>query len=251
MERRDRAIVTAGLAGLSCLAWLYLIYDGTTHLTCRALMRVAPHAWGLTHVALLFAMWAVMMVAMMVPSVSPMVFTFASVNRQRREHARPFVPTWMFLCGYLVAWAVFSALATLGQWALHASALVSSAMVVTSPWVAAALLIAAGLFQFTPLKRACLVHCRTPLTFLMTEWREGWFGAFLMGLRHGAYCVGCCWILMSLLFVAGVMNVFWIAVISLVVLAEKILPAGPGFSRTAGWLLMAGGGTWLVSGALR
>jgi predicted metal-binding membrane protein len=196
-------------------------------------------------------MWAVMMVAMMVPSVSPMVLTFMSVNRARCERQRPFVPTWIFLSGYLVAWTAFSALATIGQWALHGSALVSSAMVVTSPWLAAALLVAAGLFQLTPLKRACLVRCRAPLTFLMTEWREGWSGAFLMGLRHGAYCVGCCWLLMSLLFVAGVMNLLWVAAISLLVLAEKALPAGPRLGRTAGRLLLAGGVAWLVSGALR
>ncbi len=241
--KRDRAFVLAGLVAVSALSWLYLFYD-ERHMACMALMRgVAPRLqpWTGSDGALMFAMWAVMMVAMMVPSVAPMVLLFAAVNRRRREAERPYVPTVVFLLGYLVVWTFFSALATAAQWQLHAAALLSPAMVVASPLLGAALLIAAGLFQFTPLKRACLIHCRTPLSLLMTEWREGSWGAFVMGLRHGSYCLGCCWFLMALLFVAGVMNLLWVALLSGFVLAEKIVPRGQELSLVAGVALTVWG----------
>ncbi|MBI3083197.1 MAG: DUF2182 domain-containing protein [Candidatus Omnitrophica bacterium] len=239
--RRDRTFVLAGLIAISTLSWAYLFYD-ERHMGCMAAMSAAAprlQPWAASDGVLMFAMWAIMMVAMMVPSVSPMVLTFAMVNRKRREQERPFVPTAVFLLGYLAVWTVFSALATAAQWKLHAAALLSPAMVVTSPLLGAGLLLAAGLFQLTPLKRACLVHCRTPLSFLMAEWREGKWGAFVMGLRHGGYCVGCCWFLMALLFVAGVMNLLWVALLSGLVLAEKIVPRGRALSLAAGVALTA------------
>jgi predicted metal-binding membrane protein len=140
----------------------------------------------------------------------------------------------MFLLGYLLVWTAFSALAALAQWALHATALLSPKMVSTSPLLGGLLLIAAGVFQWTPLKRACLSHCRSPLSFLMTDWREGKFGALLMGLKHGVFCTGCCWVLMALLFVAGVMNMWWVAVITILVLIEKVVPRGLQIGRVAG-----------------
>ncbi len=242
--QQDQVLVSAGLAGVSALAWLYMFYE-PLGMRCaemgRQMAMPVMDAWGGGELVLLFAMWAVMMVAMMVPSAAPMMLMFAAINRTRRAQERPFVPTSVFLLGYLAAWTGFSALATVAQWALHATALLSPAMVLTSPVLGGALLLTAGIFQFTPFKRACLVHCRTPLGFLMTEWREGMCGAFLMGLRHGLYCVGCCWFLMMLLFVAGVMNLLWVAVISAFVLVEKIAPAGQWVSRSAGVLLIASG----------
>src|ERR1700690_3554352 len=178
-----------------------------------------------------------MMVAMMIPSAAPMILTFAMVNRKRREQERPFVPTGIFLLGYLAVWTGFSALAAVAQWILHARALLSPMMVSTSPILGGGLLIAAGIFQWTPLKNACLTHCRSPLGFLMTDWREGRWGALFMGLKHGAYCAGCCWILMALLFVAGVMNLWWIAIIAVLVLLEKVAPKGFGVGKIAGVFL--------------
>jgi len=199
------------------------------------------HEWGATAVLLLFVMWAVMMVAMMVPSAAPMVFAFLSVNHRRQAAGRAFVPVGIFLSGYLVIWTAYSAVATLAQWGLHKAALLSPAMTATSPVLNGSLLIAAGIFQWTPFKRGCLKGCRSPLSFLMSEWRDGWAGAFIMGLRHGSFCVGCCWILMALLFVAGVMNLLWVAVITIFVLAEKTVPRGELLGHVAGVALVAAG----------
>jgi predicted metal-binding membrane protein len=193
----------------------------------------------------LFLMWAEMMVAMMVPSAAPMVLTFALVNRKRREQEQPYVRTGFFLLGYLVVWTAFSAIAAIAQWLLHAEALLSSRMVSTSPFVGGALLIAAGIFQWTPLKDRCLMQCRSPLNFLMTDWREGRRGALAMGLKHGVYCTGCCWFLMALLFVAGVMNVWWIGIIAGFVLVEKLAPKGLWIGRIAGAGLVIWGG-WMM-----
>ena len=251
--RHDRAVVAAGLAGLTAVGWAALGYQARA-MPCAAMGMAmsAPDlgAWGVGDLWALFAMWAIMMAAMMTPSVAPMVLVFADVNRRRREVARPFVPTGVFLVGYLAAWTAFSALATLAQWGLHAAAWLSPMMALTHSLAGGIVLASAGLFQFTPLKRACLVHCRTPLSFLMTEWREGARGALVMGWRHGSYCVGCCWLLMALLFVAGVMNLVWVAVIAGFVLAEKVAPARWHVSRLAGALLL-GWGIWIATGALR
>ena len=177
----------------------------------------------------------------------PVILTFASVNRRRLAQQRPFVPTAIFLCGYVVVWTGFSVLAALIQWGLHAAALLSPMMVGTSPILGGLLLVVAGVFQWTPLKNACLRHCRSPLGFLMTDWREGRSGAFIMGLRHGSYCTGCCWLLMALLFVAGVMNLLWVATITVFVLVEKALPRGDVVGRVAGGVLVIAGLALLFS----
>jgi predicted metal-binding membrane protein len=242
--KRDRAIVLAGLAGLAALAWAYLLAPAwrTPHQD-MAMAMAMPHmrAWGATEVFLTWVMWAVMMVAMMTPSAAPMILTFAALNRRRRAHQGPFVPTTVFVLGYLLVWGGFSVLATLAQWGLHTAALLSPMTVITSPIVGSLLLMAAGLFQWTPLKSTCLRQCRSPLGFVMTEWREGTWGALAMGLRHGSYCVGCCWVLMALLFVAGVMNLLWVAAIAALILVEKVLPRGELVGRVAGVVLLLAG----------
>ena len=197
--------------------------------------------WSVAAVVPLFLMWSEMMVAMMLPSAAPMILTFAMVNRKRREREQPFVPTAIFVLGYLAIWTAFSLIAALAQWALHGTALLSPMMVSTSRWLAGVLLIAAGLFQWTALKHACLRHCRSPLSFLLTDWREGNRGAFIMGLKHGAFCAGCCWFLMALLFVAGVMNMWWVAALTLLVLVEKLAAKGVWVGRGAGVLLVLWG----------
>jgi predicted metal-binding membrane protein len=163
------------------------------------------------------------------------------VNRKRREQQRPFVPTMIFLLGYLAVWAGFSAVAAVAQWILHGLALLSPMMTGTSPVLGGILLAGAGIFQWTPLKNACLAQCRSPLGFLLADWREGRWGAFIMGLKHGAFCTGCCWFLMTLLFVAGVMNLWWIAVITVFVLLEKITPRHWHMAKVAGAILVGWG----------
>jgi predicted metal-binding membrane protein len=203
--------------------------------------RPQMQAWGVLELVLLFVMWAVMMVAMMVPSAAPLILIFAAVYRKRQERQDPAVPTAIFLTGYLLVWTGFSGLATLAQWGLHTAALLSPMMVSTSSILGGVLMLAAGIFQWTSLKHACLTHCRSPIGFLMTHWQEGTRGAFIMGLEHGTYCVGCCWILMTLLFVAGVMNLVWVAFIAAFVLAEKVLPRGDLVGRLAGGMLILAG----------
>ena len=224
--KRDRAIVLAALAGLSALAWAYII--------ALAWRMPRMQAWGATEVLLTWVMWAVMMVAMMTPSAAPMILTYATMNRRRQAQQGPFVSTTVFVQGYLLVWGGFSIVATLGQWGLHATALLSPMMVSTSPMLGGLLVLTAGLFQWTPLKSICLGQCRSPLGFVMTEWREGTWGALLMGLRHGSYGVGCCWVLMALLLVAGVMNLLWVAALAAFVLVEKGLPRGELVGRVAG-----------------
>jgi predicted metal-binding membrane protein len=239
--RRDRVIVTAGLVLVAGLGWVYLAY-----LVRRmAGMDMSPgiampqmRTWGVVDLGLVFVMWAVMMVAMMVPSASPLILMVAAANRKRRGRDDPLVPTGVFLTGYLAVWTAFSVAATATQWGLHTTALLSPAMVGTSPVLGGLLLLTAGLFQFTSLKQACLTYCRSPLGFVMGHWREGSVGALRMGLEHGLYCVGCCWVLMVLLFVAGVMNLLWVAAISLFVLAERVLPKGALIGRFGGVALV-------------
>jgi predicted metal-binding membrane protein len=246
--RRERLIVGGCLVAIVVLAWVYLLQTKMTmpDMDMPGMVMVDLQPWGPATVLLLFVMWAVMMVAMMVPSAAPMILAFLTVNQRRQAAARPFVPVTIFILGYLAVWTVFSALATLAEWGLHEAALLSTTMSATSPAMNGGLLIAAGVFQWTPLKRACLKGCRSPLSFLMSEWHEGYAGAFVMGLRHGAYCVGCCWFLMALLFVAGVMNLLWVAVIALFVLAEKALPKGELLARVAGIALMIAGAAMIA-----
>lgn len=241
--RRDRLIVLAGLVGISALAWAYLIYltfeMGSMDMAMD--MAASMQTWTVMDLVLLFVMWAVMMVAMMVPTATAMILAFATINRRRRMQEQPYVPTAIFLGGYLIVWTGFSALATLAQWGLHETALLSPMMVSTSPILGGLLLLTAGVYQWTPLKYACLKHCRSPLGFLMTDWREGPRGALIMGLRHGMFCTVCCWFLMALLFVAGVMNLLWVATITLFVLVEKVVPRGDIVGRVAGGVLVIAG----------
>ena len=195
---------------------------------------------------LLLAMWWVMMVGMMLPSVAPMILTFASINRNRRNRGEPYAPAALFTAGYLLAWGGFSVAATLAQWALERAALLSPMdMTTDSRLLGGVLFLAAGLYQFTPVKLACLRVCRSPIDFVVNHWRDGLVGALRMGLTHGLYCLGCCWILMLLLFVGGVMNLLWVAALGGAVLAEKLTP-GPWIGRIGGGLMMAYG-VWLLA----
>lgn len=253
--RRDRRIVLAGLAGITALSWAYLIYLAWRMAAMPMQMQMPGMAmpqwqpWGAVDFVLMFLMWAVMMVAMMVPSASPMILTFTTVQRDRLANGDAVVPTAVFLAGYAIVWSTFSLAATLAQWWLHQAALLSPMMVSTSPMLGGLLLVAAGAFQWSRLKHACLSKCSSPLGFLLTEWRDGHRGALVMGLRHGAFCAGCCWALMALLFVGGVMNLLWVAAIAAFVLIEKIAPQEIPVAHLAGLGLMAWGG-WLLLGGI-
>jgi predicted metal-binding membrane protein len=249
--KRDRVVVAFGLAAIATLSWTYLIYMdwGMRHMDVGMEMIIMPamQHWTAWDLGLVFLMWAVMMVAMMVPAASPVILLFAEINRRRNEHQGTFLSTGQFLLGYLTAWTGFSALATLAQWGLLTAALVSPMMESTSKALGGGLLLGAGLFQFSRLKYTCLAHCRSPMGFLATEWRDGLGGAFRMGLKHGGYCLGCCWALMGLLFAFGVMNLLWVAGISILVLAEKIAPFKRLVSSVAG-LVFIGWSAWIVFG---
>jgi len=261
--RRERLIVGGCLVAMVLVAWSYLFHYRAAMpgmdmpgmdmskmdmrgMDMSGMTMPDPYAWSVAAILLLFVMWVVMMVAMMVPSASPMILAFLTVNHRRAAAARPLVPVGAFLAGYLAVWSAFSAVATLAQWGLHRAALLSPQMAATSRLLSGGLLLAAGVFQFTRFKLACLRGCRSPLSFLLTEWREGASGAFTMGLRHGSYCLGCCWALMALLFVAGVMNLFWVAVIALLVMAEKILPRGELLAHVTGAALTIAGVTLMA-----
>jgi predicted metal-binding membrane protein len=246
----QRLVIYAGLAGIILLAWGYLVYmAGTLQKTSMGMDISMPsmQAWGVTDTSLTFLMWVVMMVAMMTPSALPVILMYRTISRTQHKENDRLSSTWLFLLGYLVTWTGFSAVATLGQWGLHSAALLTPMMASASPLLGGALLVGAGVYQFTPLKDACLSHCRTPMGFLMAEWREGKTGALVMGMRHGLYCVGCCWLMMALLFVGGVMNLVWVALIAAYILVEKVVPARMWLSRIAGIAAIAWG-LWLVAG---
>lgn len=201
--------------------------------------------WSTGYFWMMLSMWAVMMVGMMLPSVSPMVLIYAAVARKSEEQGMPLASTWVFTLGYVVIWIVFSLLVTIAQWGFDRAALLSPMMVANSPRVGAGILVAAGIYQMLPVKEACLKHCRSPIHFISTHWQPGKIGALKMGLSHGIFCVGCCWVLMLLLFVGGVMNLMWIAAITIFVLLEKVLPLGDTGGRRMGMVMIAGGGTIL------
>jgi predicted metal-binding membrane protein len=267
---RDRAVVVAALLAVIALAWAYILLGAGTGMSVFEMtptpfggdtetmamgagsdivMAMAPMAWTPGYAALMFFMWWIMMVAMMLPSAAPMIMLFARFNRSQRDKGAPYVPTGVFALGYLWVWAGFSMVAVAAQWGLERSGLLSSMMASTSVALGAVLLIAAGLYQLTPLKYACLKHCRSPLFFISHHWRPGEWGALRMGLEHGAFCAGCCWFLMALLFYGGVMNLFWIIGLALFVLLEKVAPAGHWVGWITGIGLVAWGGGLLLIAA--
>jgi predicted metal-binding membrane protein len=258
--RRERAVVIAALAILTALAWMDLAWladdmamGGMDMSEFRmipagqGLMMPAGAPWQPIEFAYVFAMWTVMMIGMMTPSVAPMILIYARVGRQADMSGQPFAASAWFAAGYLVAWMAFSLAATFAQWALQRAALLTPMMESASNVLGGVVLIAAGVYQWTPVKEACLSYCQAPLTFIM---RHGGFhreaaGALTLGFRHGLYCIGCCWALMLLLFVGGIMNLLWIAALAMLVLFEKTVPFGKSVSRVAGVAFIAMG-AWLL-----
>jgi predicted metal-binding membrane protein len=227
--------------------WL-LLFWGATNMESPAAELAMPmsSAWSVANWMAVFVMWAVMMSAMMLPSATPMVLCFAGLNRRRGEHAR----SLHFVVAYIILWAGFGAVATAAQWTLQAIGLVTPMAVSTSVPLSAGLLLIAGIFQFSPLKHACLRACRSPLGFLMSDWRDGLWGAWRMGFRHALYCLGCCWALMTLLFVGGVMNILWIAALAALAAMEKLAPKGEWVAQILGGVMIVVGIFNLVRPAL-
>ena len=250
--RRDRAIMIAALSVLTVLAWADLVWlanDMAMGGMDMTGFRMIPAGQGLMMPAgYMFAMWVEMMIGMMTPSVAPMILIYARVGRQALMDGKPFAGIAWFAGGYLLAWTAFSLAATSAQWALERATLLTPMMVSASNILGGVVLIVAGLYQWTPLKEACLSHCQAPLRFILGHggFRSDPTGALTLGLRHGLYCIGCCWALMALLFVGGVMNLFWIAALAILVLLEKVIPSGRIIARLAGLAFMAGGGWMLI-----
>jgi predicted metal-binding membrane protein len=248
--RRDRVAVAATLVVLVALAWVYLWRDAATMSAMDAMegmegmsaMSMGASPW--RDAALMFVMWSVMMVGMMLPSAAPAILLYTAMVRRNRERGSVLPAAWTFAAGYLAVWTGFSGAATALQLALERAALLAPMAAASRP-LAAGLLIVAGIYQWLPLKEACLRHCRNPMEFMLTNWRGGAAGPFRMGAGHGLYCLGCCWALMLLLFVAGVMNLLWVALIAVYVLLEKLVPGGRWMSRVAGAAMMLAGG-WLA-----
>ena len=265
--RRDRLLTLLALAVLTVLAWIWLAQGAGMDMAPRATldpfphraggamaempgmadmpgMTAAPEPWTPARLALAFSMWWVMMVAMMLPAATPLILLHARSARQASGGA----PTGPFVGGYLAIWALFSLIATAAHALLdQAGVLAPMTMGSVARWFSATVLIAAGLYQVSPLKGACLAHCRNPAQFLSRHYRPGRGGAFRMGVRHGAFCVGCCWLLMALLFVGGVMNLAWIAALTLLVAAEKLLPGGRYVAYAAGVGFIAWGALTLAA----
>ena len=248
--RRDRAIVILGLAGVAALSWICTVLL-VLEMTSAHAGAAVPHgpAWRGLEVAPLFLMWVLMMAAMMVPAAAPNLLALAGAQRKGRERQDPIARASLFLSGDLLVWTGFSLLAALAQWRLHAAALMSPSMASTNAVLSGALLLSVGVFQFTPVKKACLRRCRAPLAAAVSGSRDRPRGAFLMGLEHGAFSAGSCAALMLVLFVTGVMSFLWMAILTGFLVLEKIAPEGPWISRVAGTLLAAWGG-WMLLGAL-
>jgi predicted metal-binding membrane protein len=253
LGRRDRLLIAGCIGVIAALAWAYLFYldrqmsASMEYDRMMADMGMAmSEPWRTVDVLFAAVMWTVMMIGMMAPSAAPVLLLFAASVRARQP-ATPFAPPVVaFAAGYVLVWTAFSVVAALAQWGLHETSMLSSAMAASSGWLAGSILIGAGVYQFTPIKAACLTRCRSPLGFLMGHWRSGTSGALRMGARHGVECVGCCWALMCVLFAVGVMNLLWVAAISAFVLLEKVGPRGVLASRVAGVAAAAAGLVLLV-----
>lgn len=242
-RQADRVILAFVLGGVALVAWLYLfaLAAAMGDMSSRLAMPMSAQ-WTVRDWSFMTTMWVVMMIGMMLPSAFPMITAYHQFTRSESVEGS----TPLFTVGYLVMWTAFAMVAAGLQWLLHNAALVTPMGVSASPILGGSLLLAAGAFQFTPLKSACLNECRTPVGFLMTEWRDGRKGALVMGMRHGAYCVTCCWALMVLLFVLGVMNLVWVAVLAGIVIVEKVTPRPEIVTSVLGGLLILWGAGLVV-----
>jgi predicted metal-binding membrane protein len=276
----DRVIVAAALGLVLLTSWIYVLSGAGMDVSAfamssvdmalgrsdpsqsgtgdkigamsNAMSRMAmPVAWTVDYALLMFFMWWIMMIAMMLPSAAPMVLLYAKIARSPSAGINVSAAPWntaLFTLGYLLCWAAFSVAAVALQRAFESLGILSPMMLnSTNALFAGGILVLAGLYQMTPLKKACLEHCRSPIAFLSQNWRDGSGGALVMGLQHGVYCLGCCWGLMAILFFGGIMNLYWIIGLAVIVFLEKLLPAGPRLGQVTGALLLAWGATFFYS----
>jgi predicted metal-binding membrane protein len=248
---RDQLTVAAALLGVAALAWLYLILRGDSMVAdpMGPMESTTLHAWSASDYVLTWTMWVVMMAAMMLPTIIPLTHMYVAIGTKARRQGSPVPPTAVFVAGYLLVWTAFSLVATTAQFVLDRATLLTDNARTTSLSVAGGLLLATGVYELTPLKRSCLRACRGPADFIVHRWRKGTLGALQLGAHAGMFCLGCCALLMTLLFVGGVMNLLWVAIIATFVLVEKLLPAGELTSRLAGVAMAVGGIGLLVAAA--
>ena len=239
----QRNVILALLLILAAAAWVLLAWQGTG---IDMAMAMASLTMGM-RAPLFLAIWIVMMVAMMFPTAAPMVLTFHQVQLSKRRRGEAFVATWVFVAAYLLVWTVSGVAAYAGARAAEAIAAGAALSSVTAARIGGAVLVTAGLYQITPFKDLCLSKCRTPISFIMTSWRDGVLGALRMGVVHGAYCLGCCWLLFVILFPLGIMNIAAMAMITLVVFAEKTLPWGRPVARVTAVVLVGYGAVVLAA----
>lgn len=249
---RQSALLVLLLSVLTLVAWVFLLGLARRMAAPGGMLEMAmagmPMPWTFRDALLMFAMWSIMMVGMMLPSATPMFLLYQHTLHQRLPADQRNLALLLFCGAYLLVWGGFSLAATLLQWLLDQRALLSLEMRSQKPWLGAAFLLGAGIYQLLPAKRACLRHCQSPLQFLLAYWRPGPSGAWRMGLAHGLYCLGCCWALMGVLFVVGLMNLLWVALIGAYVLLEKYLPGGAWLSRMSGLMLVLWGFLLLHAG---
>jgi len=244
---QERWLVVVTLCAITLFCWIYLWQISVSmqpmNMTVTSPQTILMiHPWSITDFFYMFIMWAFMMIGMMLPSAAPMILTYACIGKNQKQYRH----TFSFSFGYLIIWTLFSLIATVLQWVLDQTALLSPSMVSQSPVLGASILIVAGLYQCSPVKNRCLAKCRSPFQFIMTQLRPGTKGALIMGLQHGAFCLGCCGFLMALLFIGGVMNLIWIALITFFVLFEKILPHGDKSTWLSGGILITVGSLYLL-----
>jgi len=221
--KKEHFLVFLPLILLIVISWIYIFNLSNSMGFMEEMSMMQSSEWIFKDFLAAFAMWSVMMIAMMLPSAMPMILVFSAVNKKSGESGKSFVPTWIFVFGYFLVWTSFSFIASLLQFILHNLSIISYELKLINPFASGIVLIAAGIYQFTNVKDVCLKNCQSPLSFVLNYWKEGKIGALLMGIKHGFYCIGCCWVLMALLFVAGVMNLLWIVIIALFVFLEKII----------------------------
>ncbi len=247
--KKEKVVIIGSLILATIMAWFYLIAFESRMGDMRGPLdtMIFLKPWTVPYAGSMFHMWTIMMSGMMIPSVGVVILTYARIQRSRMQGRLSVPPTATFLGGYLVMWTAFSLVATAIQCGLETAALMTPVMSTARPEVATFILILTGIYQLTPLKKASLSHCRSPMDYLMRGWRNGISGAFRMGLGHGAICIGCCWALMMLLFVGGVINLLLVATITIFIVLEKTAPFGLALGRFAGYALILLG-TWTLLG---
>lgn len=242
---RQRTVILTALIATTVVAWVWVVYEAHSGMPMTGLgLTMGLEAWPF------LVMWTVMMVGMMFPASAPMILAFSSIQARRRKKSQSYVPASVFTAAYMLVWVVFGLLAFALAAGIDALAAQSAWLMSHWPRMAAVLILAAGLYQFTPWKNVCLRRCRTPMGFLLEHWQDGWRGAFVMGIRHGLYCAGCCWLLFVILVPLGIMNLAAMGIVTAIVFAEKTLPSGDRLARIAGAALVACGMAILVRPAL-